>query len=821
MDSGISAERIHEIALLAQVRTGSGGASQVIFSADGSRLLVAKLCGGLTVFETRTWKRQYDLETNGRVVSLCSSEAGDWFAFGLDHGEIQLRKSDGTLVQSLQASDAPVSALSLASDDSRLICGSAHHVRVYCIPEGTVVYSLERRLGDIWEFAGLAGDTVAILAGRRNGSLLRYTLRDRRLALVWRCAARDVTCVRVSRNLQQVAAGNASGQVFVIDFSTGTVLGIIEGHREAVSCLAFSPDGTLLVSGGFDQALKVWGISDRGMSSTLDIHDDSVMDLALSPDGVLLVSATQSGEIRGWGIPFRDRLIRMWTGHEDAVNDLAFSPDGRFLLSGSDDGSACIWDPMSGTFALALRGHEDSVTAVVWSPDHCRVATGSRDGSARLWQASDGKLLGTIGGLSAPVRCLAFSPDGSLLALGLDNGDAQLSCVSDLRRVCTMSGLSRWVDSLAFSPDGAWLACGSEDGAIRVFSVPQCSLVRTIRSKSAPTGGVNRIVFSPSGDLLFCGSTNGSIRVFRVSDGTEIARFEGHEGPVTGLAISPDGHTLVSSSWDHSVRTWRLREGVEADRFFVGLKQRVNAIACSPVAPIVACGNWDGTLCLFQISDEPIRDAPVASRRSGEAIMVHQTHSCQAPSLVSTESVGAASQTSRVREVESMLRNASTRAEILVALRAALEDGEDLSRYHRKLAELLNRDDASAWARSIVALFRRSVERGVDISRAVPDLVAAMQTISYRGEEPADLVDASDLASADPTADVAAVLTLHFLNQQDLDSLESLLCNPDPSVSGTCRELIRKAVIGTSENPNPLGDLLRQHPDPSGASPFQ
>ena len=65
--------------------------------------------------------------------------------------------------------------------------------------------------------------------------------------------------------------------------------------------VAFSPDGTILASGGYCQTLILWDV--------------------------------ESG-----------RRMRHLQGHTGAVRSVAFSPDGTTLASGSDDGAVALWD---------------------------------------------------------------------------------------------------------------------------------------------------------------------------------------------------------------------------------------------------------------------------------------------------------------------------------------------------------------------------------------------------------------------------------------------------------------------------------------------
>jgi WD40 repeat protein len=153
--------------------------------------------------------------------------------------------------------------------------------------------------------------------------------------------------------------------------------------------VAYSPDGTTIVSGGMDGTLRRWDVTDGApLGEPLVGHDGWVLAVAYSPDGATIASGSSDGTLRLWDAASGAQVGTPLTGHDDGVRALAYSPDGATIVSGSDDGTLRLWDAVDGSPLVGpLLGHDHWVEAVVFSPDGTTiVSAGSEiDGTLRRW----------------------------------------------------------------------------------------------------------------------------------------------------------------------------------------------------------------------------------------------------------------------------------------------------------------------------------------------------------------------------------------------------------------------------------------------------
>ncbi|CAG7854448.1 COMPASS-like H3K4 histone methylase component WDR5B {ECO:0000303/PubMed:19567704} Short=AtWDR5B {ECO:0000303/PubMed:19567704} [Serendipita indica DSM 11827] len=204
----------------------------------------------------------------------------------------------------------------------------------------------------------------------------------------------------------------------------------LRGHTEVVETVAFSPDGSRIVSGSWDQTIRLWDAeTSQSLGEPLRGHTGPVTAVAFSPDGSRVVSGSDDQTIRLWDAETGQSSGEPLRGHTGAVTALAFSPDGLRIVSGSWDDTIRLWDAETGqSLGEPLRGHPGEVSAVAFSPDGSRIVSGAWDNTIRLWNAETGQSSGEpLRGHSGVVNAVAFSQDSFLIMTGSADSTVRLS----------------------------------------------------------------------------------------------------------------------------------------------------------------------------------------------------------------------------------------------------------------------------------------------------------------------------------------------------------------------------------------------------------
>jgi WD40 repeat protein len=268
-------------------------------------------------------------------------------------------------------------------------------------------------------------------------------------------------------------------------------LGVITGHDNHVTALAFNPDGEILASGSRDNTIRIWDIaSDGGSLAILDDHFGAVRALDFNAEGEQLASAgedrrifiyiwsdyadpPQIREISGPGDP---------SGHQGIIRDVAFAPDQPFLASAGDDMVVRFWyladDGAYPEVTPFSTDHLGEINAIAFSPNGLNLATASNDRTVRVWDMAGfyespenrPQLLATLPDPDSLLMDVVFSPDGASLVTSGHLGAIRMWDTKNLNIApILMSAHDGIVNSLAFSPDGHQLASGSGDRSVRIW----------------------------------------------------------------------------------------------------------------------------------------------------------------------------------------------------------------------------------------------------------------------------------------------------------------------------------------------------------------
>ena len=292
----------------------------------------------------------------------------------------------------------------------------------------------------------------------------------------------------------------------------GATLFEYHGHPSGAFAVAWSPDGTMIASGGDDKAVQIW--------------------------------SALTGETR---------LI--YRGHIGQVNSVSWSPDGK-LIASSGDGTVQVWEALTGRLIFK---NANQVFGTAWSPDGTRLAFGNGS-SFQIWNVTTGKQLASYSSVS--TCCPDWSPDGKFIgANGVDDAKKeptlQIWDAASQRLVFSTDLPNSRRSAIAWSPGSSRLAFAGTSGLVASWEMPSGQHPVTF-----PTQGLTAMQtqwlcldWSHDGRHLAAGGSKGPMRVWDAQT-TAVSYTSPQNVDVQALAWAPN-RPVIASCENSIIRLWQ------------------------------------------------------------------------------------------------------------------------------------------------------------------------------------------------------------------------------------------------------------------------
>ena len=206
---------------------------------------------------------------------------------------------------------------------------------------------------------------------------------------------------------------------------------------------------------------------------TLAGHTAAVRSVAYSPDGTQLVSGSEDGSVRLWDLAGGGEL-RTWTKLRRSVETVNFLADGSAILAGTDQGTFLALDPAGKAKASKwqVEAHPAGVRSIVSMADSSHAVSTGWDRRLLFWDLKKQKSTALREPLPSSPSAMALSPRGDTLAIAQMYSSQILLVELDVRgphgQLDFKAGSAY---SLAFSSDGTLLAAGDTAGNVLVWEL--------------------------------------------------------------------------------------------------------------------------------------------------------------------------------------------------------------------------------------------------------------------------------------------------------------------------------------------------------------
>ncbi len=484
----------------------------VAFHPEGTQFVSGSYDGVIHLWELASLTQSQSFVDLGAMHCVTFSPDGRFIATGHRDGRVCLRELSTGIIREMMGHGGAVWQIVFSPTDSLVASASDDHtIRLWDIHSG------ESRI--------LRGHTRSVrwLDFSQDGQVLASSSDDQTVRLWQIETGTFLRQIRtrprlggpVAFNGETLATSSEMGAILLWNQKTGQQTRIWQGYTNRIEALAFSPDGSMLVSSGTDLKLRIWDV-DNGRSQVI---------------------FTEHGS---------------WTGC------LAFHPGGTHLATGSYDHTVRLWELYSGQCVQIIPLAKNWIWAVTFSPDGLWLASAGYEPLIHLYEISTGQIK-TWATRGHWVWQIAFSYDGQWLVAGGEDRSISLWNVTDDTCHQQFWGHQKRVRTVAFSPDGSLVASGSDDQTVRLWNVQsgQCEHIWSL-----PGNHIRHVVFSADGKTIAAAGTHHTIHLLSITNEAEAVALPGHQDQIKALAFHPNNLWLASGSEDETIRLWDAGMGV-------------------------------------------------------------------------------------------------------------------------------------------------------------------------------------------------------------------------------------------------------------------
>jgi WD40 repeat protein len=388
----------------------------VAWSADGSRIVTGSW-GGARVWEAATGRSLAELsgvEFNGQAAVSVAWSSSDTRI--ITSGGPTARVWDartGQALIGLPGYPGGMTSVAVSADGSRMLTWSGNVMRstdnvarLWDLRTGRQPLELNGHT-DWVHTVEVSADGSRVVTGSRDHTARVWDAKTGRSLLELKGHTGEVMSVAWSLDGSRIVTGSLDGTWRVWDAKTGRSLMELRGQMK-FTCVALNPDGTRVVIGSADGTARVWEVSSarpEGVAETgrslleLKGHTEEVVSVAWSSDGSRIVTGSADGTARVWEAKTGRSLIvltatKQMPGGErrEGVWRVAVNADGSRVLTEGDDGTA-VWDAAGGRSLAVLEVPRERPGSLALSADGARVVTWDQRGNTVVWDANTGKEL--------------------------------------------------------------------------------------------------------------------------------------------------------------------------------------------------------------------------------------------------------------------------------------------------------------------------------------------------------------------------------------------------------------------------------------------
>jgi WD40 repeat protein len=388
------------------------------------------------------------------------------------------------------------------------------------------------------------GKVLAAVSNSSNGQLKLWQLDGPRESVEIKAHRDRITGLAISWDGTRVATASADATIKIWDIRDLRLIKTLRNDRVGVGAVVFSRDGKKLVSEAYNKTVRLWDLETEKPLMTSQPYASAVTSPAISPDGNTLVTyEDKTIKLQSANPPYQmiDEVLT-----NEQIGCVAFSADGKQLIAGvsgkvrimdwPDYRNVRLLDATGRTCPIALSGDASTMTTL-------------DSGKIYLWNVLPWTALGSFN-VDGLLSATTMTPDGRKIVVRR-SADVMLWDIRGVQEQATIH-VPKGVDQMAFSSSGKMFAVLGD----KTVSLWDAETRKELPQLNETQYGAVSIALSRGGTIA-TGYDDGTVKLWNMQTREPSSVFKICDKDVLALSFSPDEQTLAAGCADGKIQLWR------------------------------------------------------------------------------------------------------------------------------------------------------------------------------------------------------------------------------------------------------------------------
>ncbi|XP_068986083.1 periodic tryptophan protein 2 homolog [Bombus flavifrons] len=439
--------------------------------------------------------------------------------------------------------------------------------------------------------------TNILVVGFNIGAFYLYEMPDVNMIHSLSISDQYISTIAINSTGDWIALGcSSAGQLLVWEWQSETYAMKQQSHSSNINCLAYSPDGQYIITGGDDGKVKLWNTMNGFCSITFQEHTSTIKGVIFSHNRKFIVSASLDGTVRTYDLA-RYRNFRTLTSPRPVqFSCIALDSSDEFLAAGGQDFfEIYLWSVKLGKLLEILSGHEGPIASLAFNPSvtSTELVSVSWDKTLKIWNAIESGSLHETIQLTADGLYVTYKPNGEEVAVATLDGQISFFNCKTAVQIGSIEGRNdlgsgrsntdlitakqslkgKAFTVLCYSPDGTYILAGGQSKNICIYNVQEFILIKKFvvtqnRSLDGVDDFINKRKLTEFGNMALVERRGGNakLRLPGVRSGDMASRSIKPEIRVYSLQFSPTGQAWAAATTE-GLLLYSLDAGLAFDPF--------------------------------------------------------------------------------------------------------------------------------------------------------------------------------------------------------------------------------------------------------------